>query len=96
MPRILLPRKRIKLSGRNINKEQDMKQVTLTLPFDIEEEEAKLYLAIKLFEEGKVSLGQASELAGYSKRAFMEILGKHGVPALNYPAEELERDLKNA
>ena len=71
-----------------------MKQITLSLPFNIEEEEAKLYLAIKLFEEGRISLGQASKLAGYSKRAFMEILGKHGVPVFDYPAEELERDLE--
>lgn len=33
-----------------------MKQITLTLPFDIEEEEVKLYPAMKLFEEGKKSV----------------------------------------
>jgi len=73
-----------------------VKQVTLNLPLDIEEEEVKLYLAMKLFEEGKISLGQASALAGYSKRAFMEILGKHEIPIFDYPAEELERELGNA
>lgn len=73
-----------------------MKDITLTLPFDIEGEEAKLYLAMKLFETGRVSLGQASLLAGYSKRAFMEILGRHNIPVFDYPAEDLTRDLENA
>ena len=62
----------------------------------MEEEEVKLYLAMKLFEEDKLSLGQASTLAGYSKRAFMEILGKHKIPVFDYPPEELERDSDNA
>jgi len=53
-------------------------------------------LAMKLIEEGKLSLGQAAIMAGYSKRAFMEILGKHGVPVFDYPPDDLEKDLQNA
>lgn len=73
-----------------------MRQITLILPATVTEDEARLFLAMKLFEEGKLSLGQAAIVAGYSKRAFMEILGKHGVPVFDYPAEDLERDLRNA
>ena len=80
-----------------------MKQVTLTLPSDTlalpcnVEGEAKLYLVAKaLFWGGKISLRQVSALAGYSKRAFVEILGKHKIPVFDYPAEELKKDLKNA
>ena len=73
-----------------------MKQLTLELPGEFTEEEVKLYLALKLFEESKLTLGQASSLAGYSKRAFMEILGKHHIPVLSYTAEDLEKDIENA
>jgi len=68
----------------------------IDIPEEINEDEAKLYLAMKLFEEGKMSLGQASHYAGFSKKAFVEILGKHKIPAIDYPAEEIELDLKNA
>jgi len=73
-----------------------MKKITLEVPMEITENEARLYLAMKLFEEGKISLGQASDLSGYSKRAFMEILGKHGIAVFDYPPEDLEKDLDNA
>jgi predicted HTH domain antitoxin len=43
-----------------------------------------------------LSLGQAAELAGYSKRTFMELLGNYGVSIFEYPEMELEKDIKNA
>ena len=52
-----------------------MKKITITVPSEVSNEEARLFLAIKLFELGKVSLGKAAEIAGYPKLAFMEILG---------------------
>ncbi len=39
----------------------------IEIPEDINSDEAKLFLALKLFEEGKMSLGQASQYAGFSK-----------------------------
>jgi predicted HTH domain antitoxin len=47
----------------------------------------------KLFETGKLSLGQAASLAGYSKSTFIELLGKQGIPVIDYPPEELEQEL---
>jgi predicted HTH domain antitoxin len=73
-----------------------MSPVTLELPDSISEAEARLYLAIKLFEVGRLSCGQAAELAGYSKPTFLELLGKNGVPVFDYPADELTRDLDHA
>lgn len=75
-----------------------MTTLTLNLPKTIkfEERELVMILATKLYERGKLSLGQAAELAGLSKRAFMEILGDYGVSVFNYSAEELESDLENA
>jgi len=70
-----------------------MNQLTVQLPSNIEVEEARLLLAAKLFEMGRLSLGQAAKLAGYSKPTFIELLGKMGVAVINYPAEELEREI---
>lgn len=57
------------------------------------EEEAKLLLALKLYEVGKISLGQAAKIAGYSKRAFLEILEHYKIPVFNYSAEDLREEL---
>ena len=57
-------------------------ELRVTLPFSLSEDEAKLLLAVKLYEVGKISLGQAAKLAGFSKRAFMEVLGRVSRPSL--------------
>jgi predicted HTH domain antitoxin len=73
-----------------------MSQTTIALPPSITEDEARWYLAMKLFEIGRLPCGQAAELAGYSKRAFMQLLGKHGTAVMDYPASEFQGDLGNA
>ena len=69
-----------------------MSMMKVNLPANLSEDEARVFLAIKLYEVGKVSLGQAAKLAGFSKRAFMEVLGRHRIPVFNYSAEELQRE----
>jgi len=49
-----------------------MTNLYLELPSEISPEDAKVLLAIKLWETGRLSLGQAAVVAGYSKRAFMD------------------------
>ena len=73
-----------------------MRSVVLQLPPDVTEDDARVLLAVRLFEEGRVSLGKAAEIAGYSRLAFMEILVHKGVASVNYPAENLADDLQNA
>jgi predicted HTH domain antitoxin len=75
-----------------------VKTLTLHLPDNIEldNREAAMLLATKLYEQGKLSLGQAAELAGYSKRAFMELLGNYNVSLFNYNEQDLENDIRNA
>ena len=73
-----------------------MSQATIAIPPSVTEGEARLYLSMKLFEIGRLSCGQAAELAGYSKRTYMELLGRHGVAVMDYPASELQDDLGNA
>lgn len=67
--------------------------INLNLPNQISENEIKLLLAIKMYELNKVTLGQASKIAGLSKATFMEILGKYKVPIFNYSPEELREEL---
>jgi len=71
-----------------------MKKLTLTLPdhLEIDEQETRRFLAAKLYESGRLSLGQAAELAGLSKVAFSEILGDYNVSLINYPPSEIRRD----
>lgn len=75
-----------------------MRTVTLKLPetLEMDEREIVMSLATKLYEDGKLSLGQAAELVGLTKRTFMELLGKYGVSIFNYPASELSKDVGNA
>lgn len=70
-----------------------MLSLSLDLPPDISADEARLLLAIKLFELHRVSLGKAAEIAGYSKAAFIEIASKNGVAILDYPAGDLEKEM---
>lgn len=67
-------------------------ELRVNLPPSLSEDEAKLLLAIKLFETEKATLGQAAKLAGFSKRAFMEMLGRYQVPVFNYSPEELRQE----
>ncbi|MEX2594728.1 MAG: UPF0175 family protein [Anditalea sp.] len=75
-----------------------MRTLTINLPgtIDLDDKEAKMVLATKLYELGKLTLGQAAELAGYSKETFMELLADYGVSFFNYSPEELDEDIKNA
>ena len=73
-----------------------MSQVTVSLPDSVDEAEARFQLAVRLFQVGRLSCGQAADMAGYSKRTFIEMLGQQGVPVLDHPAEELKDDLLHA
>lgn len=71
-------------------------QITLPDFVYLESREVQLMLASKLYENGKLSIGQAAQVAGVSKRTFMELLGNYGVSVFNYPAEEIRQDFENA
>lgn len=75
-----------------------MRTLTIQIPgtVDLDDKEARMVLASKLYELGKLTLGQAAEMAGYSKETFMELLADYGVSIFNYSADELDEDIKNA
>jgi len=55
-----------------------------------------MLVASRLYEQGKLSLGKAAEVAGLSKRTFAELLGKYEVSIFNYPPSDLANDLTNS
>lgn len=75
-----------------------MRTLIIDLPdsIDLNDKEAKMVLASKLYEKGKLTLAQAARLTGYSKETFMELLADYDVPVINYPPQELDEDIKNA
>lgn len=75
-----------------------MRTVSLNIPdnIDINESELKIILAGELYERERLSLGQAADLAGLSKRAFIEILGKFGFSIFSQSEEDLLSDIENA
>jgi len=75
-----------------------MKAITLNIPesININDQEVAMVVATSLYEKGKLSLGQAAEMTGLSKRTFAELLSHYEVSIFNYPASDLLRDIKNA
>jgi len=71
-----------------------MKEIILNIPknYGLSEAETKKFLAAKLYEAGRLSLGQAAEMAGLSKPDFAEILSDYGVSLINYTSSEIIRD----
>jgi prevent-host-death family protein len=50
-------------------------------------------MAVRLFADKAVSLGKAARLAGLSIEEFITRLGVMGIPAVDYPPEELDQEL---
>jgi len=75
-----------------------MKSMNFSVPdhVNFDETEWKIILAGELYEREKLTLGQAAELAGFSKRAFIEIMGKYGFSLFTDSVDDLISDLKNA
>ncbi len=72
-----------------------MKSLTINLPKDTDLKETKMTIATALFDKGILSSGQAAELAGISRREFLENAGQFGVSIFQYSPEELEKDVRN-
>lgn len=59
-------------------------------------DEAKLLLAVKLYELGRLSSGTAAGLAGIPKPLFLNKLAEYGVDTFRLSEEELKQDLASA
>jgi predicted HTH domain antitoxin len=60
------------------------------------ESEARMLLAVKLYEAGKLSTGLAARLAGVPRITFLFLLGRYGLSPFGESPEELEEDLAHA
>lgn len=75
-----------------------MKTLTLNIPdtLEVDNRDLAMLVSTKLYEQGKLSLGQAAEVAGLTKRTFAELLANYNVSIFNFPATDLSRDVANA
>ena len=75
-----------------------MKTLTLNIPdsLDVNNQDIAMLVSSSLYEQGKLSLGQAAEIAGLTKRAFVELLHNYNVSIFNFPESELSKDVENA
>jgi predicted HTH domain antitoxin len=59
-------------------------------------DEARMAMAVKLFELGRLSSGMAAQLAGVDRVSFLLSLHSYGVPMIDLSEEELRSDLEHA
>lgn len=75
-----------------------MNKIMLNVPetINLKTFDFSVYVASKMYEDGLLTAGQASEMVGISKRAFIEIIGKYGVSLFSKSIDDLEKDIANA
>ena len=75
-----------------------MIKLTIEIPNNVELDEhtAKMMLAGKLYEQEKLTLGQAAAFVGISKREFIETIGQYGFFIMSGNIDDLHSDIKNA
>ena len=59
-------------------------------------QELRLAAAIKWYELERISQGKAAEVAGLSRAAFIDALGRYGVSVIQTKPEELGKDVRQA
>ncbi|OYT53668.1 MAG: hypothetical protein B6U76_08250 [Desulfurococcales archaeon ex4484_217_2] len=57
------------------------------------EKRLRIELALRLYEKGIATLGQARRITGLPKWGFLELLAREGIP-IHYGEEELREDLQ--
>ena len=67
----------------------------LAVPFDERLIEVDIHraLALRLFEQRQATLVQAARLAALTPEEFVVLVGAAGIPAVDYPPEELDDEV---
>jgi predicted HTH domain antitoxin len=75
-----------------------MRTIQLNIPdsLDLKDYDFSMIIATKLYEDAKLTSGQAAEIVGLSKRAFIEMLGKYGISVFSTRISDLHSDIANA
>ncbi len=70
-------------------------QITIDLPdaLQISEADLRTELAISLFQQERITLGTASQLAGLHQIEFQRLIASRGI-YIHYDVEDLEQDLE--
>jgi predicted HTH domain antitoxin len=73
-----------------------MTTLTLQIPDALEKDhdETVRLIAAKLYEAGKITLGQAAEMCGMKKWDFPAVLAKFDIPYFQYTAEDVIADVE--
>ena len=58
--------------------------------------ETRLLLAVKLYEQNRISTGMAARLAGMTRVQFMFDLGRYGLSPFGLDPSEIKQDVGNA
>ncbi len=70
---------------------EDLLPILRTTPEDFVQQ-MRLAAAVKWYEIGKVSQAKGAELAGLSRQAFIEVLGRFDVSPIQITPEQLETE----
>ena len=75
---------------------KDGRPAMIAVPFDERLLDLGIHraMAVNLFESGQATLSQSARIAGEPLVDFIEILGRLGIPVIDYPPEELEQELE--
>jgi predicted HTH domain antitoxin len=75
-----------------------MRSINIEIPdsVDLDNAAIAMIVASSLYNKGKLSLGQAAQLARLTKHAFAELLAKYDVSIFNFPPSDLSSDVNNA
>jgi predicted HTH domain antitoxin len=71
-------------------------KITINLPdaLQISEADIRTELAISLFQQERITLGTASQLAGLHQIEFQQLIASRGI-CVHYDVEDLEQDLQS-
>jgi predicted HTH domain antitoxin len=75
-----------------------MRTLKIDIPdsLDMKDYDFLMILSAKLYEDSRLSLGQAAKMARVSKNTFIELLGKYGVSVFSDSISDLHSDISNA
>ncbi len=60
------------------------------------EREARILLAVKLYESGKLTTGLAARIADVPRATFLFLLGQYGLSPFGETTKDVAKDLKRA
>jgi predicted HTH domain antitoxin len=72
-------------------------QAVGTTPPDVARlsQELRVLWIVNQVRQHHVGIGKGAELAGLPRAAFMQVLGEHGVPVIDYPVAEIDEEIRS-